>query len=97
MFKNSHKPIEQTFGQSLDVLTAALEYARQGIAVFPLHNPTADGSCSCRKADCGSLGKHPRTPNGVKAATTSEKKSGHGGPRGRTRTLVLRRGRSAAS
>ncbi len=26
--------------------------------------------CSCGKADCGSVGKHPRTPNGNKDATT---------------------------
>lgn len=53
-----------------DRLAAALEYAAQGIAVFPLHTPSSDGSCSCRNADCGSVGKHPRTPNGVKDATT---------------------------
>lgn len=49
---------------------AALGYAAQGLAVFPLHNPFPDGSCSCGKAECGSIGKHPRTPTGLKAATT---------------------------
>ena len=53
------------------MLTAALAYAEQGIAVFPLHNPLADGSCSCGSGKCGkSIGKHPRTSTGLKAATT---------------------------
>lgn len=41
-------------------LEAALRYARLGLRVVPLHNPTSDGHCSCRKADCTSIGKHPR-------------------------------------
>ncbi|HEX7273271.1 MAG TPA: phage/plasmid primase, P4 family, partial [Casimicrobiaceae bacterium] len=49
---------------------AALAYAAQGFAVFPLHNPLPNGSCSCGKSGCGSIGKHPRTSNGLKAATT---------------------------
>jgi len=47
-------------------------YAARGWAVFPLHTPTADG-CSCGRPDCGRVGKHPRTPNGVKDATTDLK------------------------
>lgn len=48
---------------------SALQYADLGWPVFPLHTPTADG-CSCRR-DCGrDRGKHPRTLNGLKAATT---------------------------
>ncbi|MBL0290904.1 MAG: bifunctional DNA primase/polymerase [Betaproteobacteria bacterium] len=42
------------------------------MAIFPVHEPLPDGSCSCRKADCSKPGKHPRTRNGLKAATTSE-------------------------
>jgi len=47
----------------------ALEYARRSWAVLPLH--TTDGrTCSCSLgADCPSPGKHPRTQNGVKAAS----------------------------
>ena len=53
------------------MLVAALGYAEQGIAVFPVHNPQLDGSCSCGDKGCGtSAGKHPRTYNGLKAATT---------------------------
>lgn len=51
---------------------AALRYARQGLCVFPAHNVEGDGRCSCRRANCGSIGKHPRTANGSKAATTDE-------------------------
>lgn len=47
----------------------ALQYARLGLAVFPLHT-IANGKCSCGRADCSSPGKHPRTMNGVKSATT---------------------------
>ncbi len=55
-----------------NMLDAALAYAEQGLAVFPLHNPLPDGSCSCGKTDCSSPGKHPQTKNGLKAATTNE-------------------------
>lgn len=47
-----------------DMLAAALQYASEGYAVFPLHTPEPDGSCSCHKKDCGSKGKHPRTARG---------------------------------
>jgi hypothetical protein len=49
----------------------ALAYAKAGRAVTPLHTPDAAGKCSCRKANCASVGKHPRTLNGVKDATTN--------------------------
>lgn len=49
---------------------AALAYAAEfGWAVMPLHTPTVEG-CSCRQASCESVGKHPRTMNGLKGATT---------------------------
>jgi Bifunctional DNA primase/polymerase, N-terminal/AAA domain len=38
--------------------------------MFPCHS-IVDGRCSCGDPACGSPGKHPRTPNGVKAATRS--------------------------
>lgn len=47
---------------------AALELARHGCAVFPLHT-VVDGKCSCGKADCDSIAKHPRTKNGLNDAT----------------------------
>jgi RecA-family ATPase len=55
-------------------LTNALDYAKRGWKVVPLHTPDAQGNCSCRKAGCGSVGKHPRTMNGLKDATTDEAK-----------------------
>lgn len=55
-------------------LDQALEYAARGWKVVPLHTPTGDSvkPCSCNKADCSSIGKHPRTMKGANAATTDE-------------------------
>jgi hypothetical protein len=53
-------------------LKYALEYAQRGWPVLPLHTPDERGRCSCRKGDCKSVGKHPRTMNGLKDATTDE-------------------------
>lgn len=55
-----------------ELLAAALNYARRGWRVFPLHTPNAEGHCSCRNPDCKHVGKHPRTMNGLKDATTDE-------------------------
>ncbi len=60
-----------------DMKAAALWYAKNGIPVFALHSPTAEG-CSCGKNQgavaseevCRSVGKHPRTATGFKQATT---------------------------
>lgn len=54
---------------STTILSAALEYANMGWAVFPLHSPK-DGSCSCGQKDCGAPAKHPRTDHGMLDATT---------------------------
>jgi hypothetical protein len=47
----------------------ALDLARRGFNVLPLHTPT-DAGCSCLRSDCGSVGKHPRSLNGFYDATT---------------------------
>ena len=52
-------------------LTAALDYARRGWPVIPLHTLTSDG-CSCHH-ECSSVAKHPRTQHGLKDATTDKK------------------------
>lgn len=49
---------------------AAIDYAQKELKVFPLHSIDDTGTCTCKRADCGSPGKHPRTKNGVKDATT---------------------------
>lgn len=48
-----------------DRLTAAVKYASFGWGVIRLHHVLADGSCSCRKPDCSSIGKHPLDPKGA--------------------------------
>lgn len=55
-------------------LDHALEYAAEGLAVFPLHSVREDGSCTCGDGACKQQGKHPRTGAGHKEATTDEKK-----------------------
>jgi P4 family phage/plasmid primase-like protien len=55
------------------MMDAALEYAEHGLPVIPLHSITESGECTCGAARCHSPGKHPRTPNGLKDATTDPK------------------------
>jgi Bifunctional DNA primase/polymerase, N-terminal len=50
-------------------LEAALVYATRGWPVLPLHS-VHNGECTCGAANCQSPGKHPRTANGIKDATT---------------------------
>lgn len=47
----------------------AVEYALCGVPVFPLHYPAGDG-CSCGRAECPSMAKHPATRNGLLDAST---------------------------
>jgi len=51
------------------LLEVALDYSKRGWRVFPLHSPTVD-KCSCGSPVCKSVGKHPRTTNGLKDAST---------------------------
>ena len=48
---------------------AALELASSGRRVFPCHTPAGAG-CSCRRPDCASPAKHPRTRHGLRDATS---------------------------
>jgi hypothetical protein len=52
--------------------SSALAYARNGWRVFPLYASDAEGHCGCGQTDCPGAGSHPRTPNGVRDATTAE-------------------------
>lgn len=55
--------------RSGELLDAALELAARDIPILPCHTPDRDGHCSCRRADCRSVGKHPRTTDGLTSAT----------------------------
>jgi len=52
------------------ILRAALDYAALGWLVFPVFGVTHTGKCECGVTGCKDAGKHPRTSNGLKAATT---------------------------
>lgn len=55
------------------LIAAAEKYAAADLCVLPLHTVRDDGSCSCGKRDCSSVGKHPvahLVPRGLKDATT---------------------------
>src|SRR5438477_7616303 len=57
-------------GASADASVAALDYAaRYGWPVFPCHG-IHGGVCTCGVRACKDAGKHPRTPHGLKDATT---------------------------
>jgi len=53
----------------LDMKGYALSYARNGLNIFPVHS-IKDGICSCRGSPKCKPGKHPRTSNGLLAATS---------------------------
>ena len=56
---------------SINQLSRALQYARYGLAVLPVFGFTKDGHCACKDGKtCNRPGKHPRTRNGVRDATT---------------------------
>jgi putative DNA primase/helicase len=57
------------FSDTLEMKGYALSYAQQGMNIFPVHN-IKDGFCSCRGSLKCKPGKHPRTSNGLSAATS---------------------------
>ena len=56
------------FKRKSRLLETALKYTDMALSVLPLHTPI-DGKCSCGDDNCSRIGKHPRTPHGVKDAT----------------------------
>lgn len=60
--------------ERIDLLRAALRLAERGFFVFPCHSCRPGPVCSCGSAQCGRIGKHPRTRNGLKEATTDKAK-----------------------
>lgn len=56
-----------------DLVDYALWYSEHlNWAVLPLHSPDAQGRCSCGVVNCHSVGKHPRTKNGVHDASKNK-------------------------
>lgn len=51
--------------------TAAAKYASLGYAIIPLHWVKPDGSCSCNRIDCDSVGKHPLGEHGASDPMTN--------------------------
>src|ERR1035437_7684989 len=68
MESTTQPPAPQARHQA-SLLESPLAMAAAGWAVIPLHTPI-DGGCDCRRPDCSSPGKHPRTKNGLSDATT---------------------------
>lgn len=56
----------------MSTLETALAYAMRDWLVVPLHTPK-QGKCSCRRKDCNSPGKHPRTEHGLKEGSKDPK------------------------
>jgi hypothetical protein len=50
-------------------LACALDYARRGLPVFPVHS-FIGGICTCDNPQCGDPAKHPINHNGFLGATT---------------------------
>ncbi|MCW2999163.1 MAG: hypothetical protein JWN65_2712 [Solirubrobacterales bacterium] len=50
---------------------SALSLSTMGFEVLPLFGPGAGGGCSCRRSNCGSPAKHPRTAHGIKDASSN--------------------------
>jgi hypothetical protein len=83
------------------MLEAALEHARAGRPVVPLHHILPTGHCSCSKgAACGTPAKHPRygkadLPDGIKSATADEEQIRKGWRRWPRANIGLATGRAA--
>ena len=65
-------PVTRERSSETTQLSEALNCAKRGWLVFPLHGITASGQCTCFESDCGNAGKHPRTAHGFKDATNDE-------------------------
>lgn len=55
--------------QSERIREAALDYARRGWPVLPVHWPAPPTGCSCGHEDCDRAAKHPRTKHGLSDAS----------------------------
>ena len=68
-------PTSNTSGEThypRTILDFALHYTDEGLRVLPLHSICSPDECTCGRANCSSVGKHPRTQKGVKEATCNK-------------------------
>ena len=65
----SDPELTQDLPSPYDLREAALSYAAAGYRVLPCHSRATNGWCTCGKQGCSSVGKHPRTRQGVTDAT----------------------------
>ena len=56
----------------MSFLESALNYAKHGIPVFPVHGIDEKGGCTCKKPNCPHPGKHPILKGGFKNATCDQ-------------------------
>jgi putative DNA primase/helicase len=66
--------MEVTVNRKPEILAEALAHAQQGWHLLAMHTPLPNGRCSCNRASCTHIGKHPRyhqelLTQGVKSAT----------------------------
>lgn len=54
----------------MTLLEEAAKYAAYGWRILPIHSIDADGVCTCGKVECSAPGKHPRTFQGSKDASS---------------------------
>jgi len=54
------------------VLDQIYQYIAYGYSVFPVYS-VMNSKCTCGKQDCKSVGKHPKTQNGISDATDNIK------------------------
>jgi putative DNA primase/helicase len=67
--RSTNRPTKKRHEKSHDSEAIALRCAQAGLRVVPLY-ATKEGRCTCGNTDCDHLGRHPRTKNGLRDATS---------------------------
>ncbi len=67
---SSPSPSSDDMQRSRVMVHFALLYAKERKRVLPLHSLRPPDKCTCGRAECRNVAKHPVTRNGVKDATS---------------------------